>query len=95
MTPLEKFYTDDPRWYEKIGEIHALLERVKISEEQANPVNDPVNDSVNVGVNVGRGKSSICQTVSFTELQVRCTTTAWMLPLRRDAYDKSDYSPCG
>lgn len=35
MTPLEKFYTDDPRWYEKIGEIHALLERVKISEEQA------------------------------------------------------------
>ena len=20
MTPLEKFYADDPRWYEKIGE---------------------------------------------------------------------------
>lgn len=33
MTPLEKFYTDDPRWYEKIGEIHALLERAKISEK--------------------------------------------------------------
>lgn len=35
MTPLEKFYTDDPRWYAKIGDIHALLERVKISEEQS------------------------------------------------------------
>ena len=39
MTPLEKFYTDDPRWHEKIGDIHALLERVKISEEQSVPVN--------------------------------------------------------
>ncbi|MBK6430561.1 hypothetical protein [Candidatus Amarolinea dominans] len=39
MTPLEKFYTDDPRWHEKIGDIHALLERVKISEEQSGPVN--------------------------------------------------------
>jgi Fic family protein len=35
MTPLEQFYTDDPRWYEQIGDIHALLERVKISEEQS------------------------------------------------------------
>ncbi|MBK7200714.1 hypothetical protein [Candidatus Amarolinea dominans] len=43
MTPLEKFYTDDPRWHEKIGDIHALLERVKISEEQSGPVNVPVN----------------------------------------------------
>ena len=43
MTPLEKFYADDPRWYEKIGDIHALLERVKISEEQSVPVNVPVN----------------------------------------------------
>lgn len=38
MTPLAKFYTDDPRWYAKIGEIHALLERVKISEEQSGDV---------------------------------------------------------
>ena len=38
MTPLEKFYTDDPRWYEMIGGIHALLERVKISEEQSGDV---------------------------------------------------------
>jgi len=35
VTPLEKFYTEDPRWHEKIGDIHALLERVKISEEQS------------------------------------------------------------
>lgn len=53
MTPLEKFYTDDPRWYEKIGDIHALLERVKISEEQSVPVNIPVDVGVNDGVNVG------------------------------------------
>lgn len=38
MMPLEKFYTEDPRWYEKIGDIHALLERVKISEEQSGDV---------------------------------------------------------
>ena len=38
MKPLEKFYTEDPRWYEKIGTIHALLERVKISEEQSGDV---------------------------------------------------------
>ncbi|PIY21110.1 MAG: hypothetical protein COZ12_06475, partial [Deltaproteobacteria bacterium CG_4_10_14_3_um_filter_60_8] len=35
MTLPEKFYTEDPRWHEKIGDIHALLERVKISEEQS------------------------------------------------------------
>ena len=45
MTPLEKFHTEDPRWHEKIGDIHALLERVKISEEQSVPAD--------VGVNVG------------------------------------------
>lgn len=38
MTPLEKFYTEDPRWHEKIGAIHALLERVKISEGQSGDV---------------------------------------------------------
>ena len=38
MTPLEQFYSDDPRWYEMIGGIHALLERVKISEEQSGDV---------------------------------------------------------
>lgn len=38
MTPLEQFYTDDPHWHEKIGDIHALLERVKISEEQSGDV---------------------------------------------------------
>jgi Fic family protein len=35
VTPLEKFYTEDPGWYGKIGDIHALLERVKISEERS------------------------------------------------------------
>ena len=35
MTPLEKFYTDDPAWYQKIGDIHALLERGRISEERS------------------------------------------------------------
>jgi len=34
-TPLQDFYTDSPKWHEKIGGIHALLERVKISEEQS------------------------------------------------------------
>jgi Fic family protein len=37
-TPLEKFYTEDPKWHEKIGAIHALLERVKISEERSGDV---------------------------------------------------------
>jgi Fic family protein len=31
----EAFYTESPAWHEKIGDIHALLERVKISEEQS------------------------------------------------------------
>lgn len=35
---LEKFFTEDPKWHEKIGAIHALLERVKISEEQSGDV---------------------------------------------------------
>lgn len=38
LPPLEKFYADDPRWHERIGDIHALLERVKISEEQSGDV---------------------------------------------------------
>lgn len=38
MIPLEKFFTEDPKWHEKIGAIHALLERVKISEEQSGDV---------------------------------------------------------
>ncbi|TAL31639.1 MAG: Fic family protein [Spirochaetes bacterium] len=38
MTPLEKFYTEDPGWHEKIGGIHALIERVKISEEHSGDV---------------------------------------------------------
>jgi len=38
VTPLEKFYTEDPVWHEKIGDIHALLERVKISEEKSGDV---------------------------------------------------------
>jgi Fic family protein len=38
VTPLDKFYTEDPKWHEKIGDIHALLERVKISEEQSGDV---------------------------------------------------------
>lgn len=38
MTPLEPFYTESPAWHEKIGAIHALLERVKISEEQSGDV---------------------------------------------------------
>ncbi|NUQ37685.1 MAG: hypothetical protein HUU23_07760 [Caldilineales bacterium] len=49
MTPLEQFYSDDPRWHEKIGDIHALLERVKLSEEQSVPANVPVNVPVSVG----------------------------------------------
>jgi Fic family protein len=38
VKPLEKFYTENPKWHEKIGAIHALLERVKISEEQSGDV---------------------------------------------------------
>ncbi|MDR1282779.1 MAG: Fic family protein, partial [Opitutaceae bacterium] len=38
MTALQHFYTDSPKWHEKIGGVHALLERVKISEEQSGDV---------------------------------------------------------
>ena len=36
--PLKNFYSEDPKWHEKIGAIHALLERVKISEERSGDV---------------------------------------------------------
>ncbi len=32
---LESFYTESSAWHQKIGDIHALLERVKISEERS------------------------------------------------------------
>lgn len=32
---MKKFYTESPSWHEKIGDIHAILERVKISEERS------------------------------------------------------------
>ena len=35
VTPLEKFYTEDPGWYGRIGDIHAVRERVKISKERS------------------------------------------------------------
>jgi Fic family protein len=35
---MNNFYTESPLWYEKIGGIHALLERIKISEEQSGDV---------------------------------------------------------
>lgn len=35
MTPHEKFFTEDPGWHEKIGAILALLQHVKISEDQS------------------------------------------------------------
>lgn len=35
---MNKLYTESPKWHEKIGDIHALVERVKISEEQAGDV---------------------------------------------------------
>jgi Fic family protein len=38
VTPLETFYTESPAWHERIGAIHALLERVKISEERSGDV---------------------------------------------------------
>lgn len=38
MKPLADFYTESPAWHGKIGDIHALLERVKISEEQSGNV---------------------------------------------------------
>lgn len=33
-----KFFSDSPLWHEKVGGIHALLERVKMSEEQSGDV---------------------------------------------------------
>lgn len=36
--PMESFFTHNPLWYEQIGKIYALLERVKISEEQSKDV---------------------------------------------------------
>jgi len=38
VKPLEKFFTEEPKWHEKIGDIHALLERVRISEEKSGDV---------------------------------------------------------
>lgn len=39
MTALpSKLFTESPTWHAKIGEIHALLERVKISEDQSGDV---------------------------------------------------------
>jgi Fic family protein len=38
MTALKNFFTESPHWHEKIGRVHALLERVKISEEQSGDV---------------------------------------------------------
>jgi Fic family protein len=35
---MENFFSESPKWYEKIGGIHALLERVKMSEEQSGDV---------------------------------------------------------
>jgi len=35
VKPLEKFFTEEPKWHEKIGDSHALLERVRISEERS------------------------------------------------------------
>lgn len=32
------FFSDSPRWHGKIGDVHALLERVKISEERAGDI---------------------------------------------------------
>ena len=38
MKSIGSFFTNNPLWYEKIGKIYALLERVKISEEQSKDV---------------------------------------------------------
>ncbi|MDR1881814.1 MAG: Fic family protein [Prevotella sp.] len=35
---MRDFFTNNPLWHEKIGKIYALLERVKISEEQSKDV---------------------------------------------------------
>ncbi|MDR1589333.1 MAG: Fic family protein [Oscillospiraceae bacterium] len=39
---MNSFYTESPLWHEKIGDIHALLERVKISEERFREQNGDV-----------------------------------------------------
>ncbi|MDR1573181.1 MAG: Fic family protein [Clostridiales Family XIII bacterium] len=39
---MKAFYTESPLWHEKIGDIHALLERVKISEERFKQQNGDV-----------------------------------------------------
>jgi Fic family protein len=38
VSDLKVFYTESPQWHEKIGGIHALLERVQISEEQSGDI---------------------------------------------------------
>ena len=38
MNQTPKFYSEDPGWYGLVGNIHALLERVKISEDQSSDV---------------------------------------------------------
>ena len=35
---LKNFFSESPKWHERIGGIHALLERVKMSEEQSGDV---------------------------------------------------------
>ncbi|MDR0837402.1 MAG: Fic family protein [Propionibacteriaceae bacterium] len=35
---IEDYYTESPQWHQLVGEIHALLERVRISEEQHSDV---------------------------------------------------------
>jgi Fic family protein len=39
---MSNYYTESPLWYEKIGNIHALMERVKISEERFKEQNGDV-----------------------------------------------------
>ncbi|MDR3283217.1 MAG: Fic family protein [Candidatus Methanoplasma sp.] len=39
---MSNFYTESPLWHEKIGDIHALLERVKINEERFREQNGDV-----------------------------------------------------
>jgi len=41
VQPLEKFFTEEPKWHEKIGDIHALLERVRIGKERSFDVLHP------------------------------------------------------
>lgn len=35
---LKNFFSEAPQWHEKVGGIHALLERVKMGEEQSGDV---------------------------------------------------------